>query len=170
MPYLAIFGLTEISEIRGLQHHGRSQFFQMLSDEMLQALVQVAQAVMSPETVIALRVLGVAMSQVTTEATAFAHRAKHGMVLVTHFGPLSADTASLNDCTQRVFQALSPYADGAYVGFLMDEGEQRIHEAYPPTIYARLVALKHQYDPTNLFYLNQNIKPTLAPASCGVAF
>lgn len=48
------------------------------------------------------------------------------MVLTTHFAPLFVDAASLNARTQRVFQALLPYATGAYVGFLADEGEQRI--------------------------------------------
>jgi len=46
-----------------------------------------------------------------------------------------------------------------YVNFLGDEGEQRVHEAYPPATYARLAALKKRYDPTNLFRLNQNILP-----------
>lgn len=164
MPYPAIFALTEVGEMRGLQHHARSQFFETLSDEMLHALVEAVQAIMSPETVVSLRVLGGAMSRVATDATAFAHRDKQGMVLVTHFGPLSADASSLNARTQRVFQALSPYANGAYAGFLADEGEQRVREAYPSATYARLVALKNQYDPTNLFHLNQNIKPTFAPA------
>ncbi len=50
-------------------------------------------------------------------------------------------------------------AQRAYVNFLGDEGERRVHEAYPPATYARLAALKKRYDPTNLFHLNQNITP-----------
>jgi FAD/FMN-containing dehydrogenase len=42
---------------------------------------------------------------------------------------------------------------------LGNEGEQRVHEAYPLATYARLAALKRQYDPANLFHLNQNIPP-----------
>jgi FAD/FMN-containing dehydrogenase len=61
---------------------------------------------------------------------------------------------------QRAFrQAIRPYADGVYVNFLADEGDRRIHEAYPPATYARLAALKKLYDPTNMFHLNQNIPP-----------
>lgn len=73
--------------------------------------------------------------------------------------------ASLDARTQPVFRALLPYANGAYVGFVADEGEQQIREVYPPATYDRLVALKHQYDPTNLFHRNQNIRPTVAPAT-----
>jgi len=60
---------------------------------------------------------------------------------------------------EQVWQSLRPYADGVYVNFLADEGEQRIKEAYPTDTYARLTALKERYDPTNLFHLNQNIRP-----------
>ena len=60
---------------------------------------------------------------------------------------------------EQVWQALRPYAGGVYVNFLADEGDRRIHEAYPPATYARLAALKKLYDPTNMFHLNQNIPP-----------
>ena len=46
---------------------------------------------------------------------------------------------------------------GAYVGFRGDEGEARVREAYPGATWDRLTAIKHRYDPTNLFRLNQNI-------------
>jgi FAD/FMN-containing dehydrogenase len=46
-----------------------------------------------------------------------------------------------------------------YVNFLADEGSARIREAYSSSTYHRLVALKRQYDPTNVFRLNQNIHP-----------
>ena len=161
MSYPAIFAFTEVGEVRGLQHHVRSQFFETLSEEMVHALVEVAQATMSVETLIQLRVLGGAMSQVANDATAFAHRNKQGMVMVTNYGLPSANPAALDARTQQVFRALSPYANGVYVNFLGDEGEQRVREAYSPATYARLVALKNRYDPTNLFHLNQNIQPTL---------
>lgn len=162
MPYPQIFALTEVGEVRGLQHHARSQFFETFSDEMLQTLVEATQSVLSPETIVSLWVLGGAMSRVAPDATAFAHRDKQGMVLVTHFAPVSADAASLHARTQHIFQALMPYANGVYVGFTVDEVVQRMHDVYPPATYDRLVALKNQYDPTNLFGLNQNIKPTVS--------
>jgi len=60
------------------------------------------------------------------------------------------------------WEAMHPIANGGvYVNFLGNEGEERVRAAYGPAKYARLVDLKNRYDPTNLFCLNQNIKPTV---------
>ena len=57
------------------------------------------------------------------------------------------------------WEALHPYsAGGAYVNFMMEEGDDRIRATYRDN-YERLVAIKDKYDPTNLFRVNQNIKP-----------
>ena len=54
---------------------------------------------------------------------------------------------------------MHPYsAGGAYVNFMMDEGEDRIQATYGNN-YDRLAKIKKRYDPTNLFRVNQNIKP-----------
>ena len=52
---------------------------------------------------------------------------------------------------------------GAYVGFLRDEGEARVRAAYPGATWERLAAIKADYDPDNLFRLNQNIPPAATP-------
>lgn len=78
-----------------------------------------------------LRVLGGAMRRVGNDATAFAHRDKQGMVLITHFGATSLDPADLDARSQHVYEALAPYRSGVYVNFLGDEGEERLRDAYP---------------------------------------
>ena len=57
-------------------------------------------------------------------------------------------------------RGLQPHEDGAYVGFLTDDGQDRIRAAYPGVTWDRLTRIKSIYDPTNLFRLNQNIQPT----------
>ena len=62
--------------------------------------------------------------------------------------------------TRKFLEAMQPFLEqGVYVNNLGDEGEERIRAAYGPN-YERLVTLKNKYDPTNLFRVNQNIKPT----------
>ena len=56
---------------------------------------------------------------------------------------------------------MQPWAQsGTYLNYLMDEGEGRVEASFGPQ-YERMVTLKNKYDPTNLFRLNQNIKPTV---------
>ena len=52
-----------------------------------------------------------------------------------------------------------------YINYMGDEGEARVRTAYSPATYARLVDVKNTYDPTNMFRLNQNIKPSTAPVA-----
>ncbi|HEX6480945.1 MAG TPA: FAD-binding oxidoreductase [Ktedonobacteraceae bacterium] len=162
MPYPAMFALTEEATKRGFAHDGRSLLLRTLDNEALHKLVQEALVFMAPGMIVQLRVLGGAMSRVAKNATAFAHRDAQAMIMVVgRMGPTSADTACLHASMEQIWQAIRPYSAGVYVNFLSDEGEQRVHDAYPPATYARLVALKNRYDPTNLFRLNQNIKPTI---------
>src|SRR5262249_963697 len=60
------------------------------------------------------------------------------------------------------FNDLHPYsAGGAYVNFMMEEGDERIRATYGDN-YNRLAAIKARYDPDNFFRVNQNIKPARA--------
>jgi FAD/FMN-containing dehydrogenase len=61
--------------------------------------------------------------------------------------------------SRNFWSALQPYHTSVYVNFLMEEGEERIRQAYGAEKYARLKALKQKYDPNNVFRLNQNIPP-----------
>jgi FAD/FMN-containing dehydrogenase len=63
--------------------------------------------------------------------------------------------------TRAFWDALEPFATrGIYINALNDETEERVQASYSVN-YERLVALKNTYDPTNLFRMNQNIKPNL---------
>jgi FAD/FMN-containing dehydrogenase len=60
---------------------------------------------------------------------------------------------------KNAWSGLEPFHTSVYVNHLMEEGEERIRQAYGTKKYDRLKALKRRYDPDNLFRLNQNIKP-----------
>jgi FAD/FMN-containing dehydrogenase len=58
---------------------------------------------------------------------------------------------------ERFETVIRPHAAGSYVNAMGYDDAERSLDAYPPATYARLVALKRRYDPTNLFRHNQNI-------------
>ncbi len=106
-----------------------------------------------------LRVLGGAMARVPVDATAFAHRDRHLMANVAALVESTDQLPAQEAWVDGFAHALRGTGTGAYVGFLADEGEGRIHEAYPGPTWDRLAAIKARYDPTNLFAGNQNVPP-----------
>jgi FAD/FMN-containing dehydrogenase len=106
-----------------------------------------------------LRVLGGAMSRVPADATAYAHRDSRIMVNIASFYEGPEDREQRQAWVDGFVAALRQGDDGAYVNFLVDEGEERVRAAYPGSTWDRLAAVKARYDPTNLFRLNQNIPP-----------
>ena len=108
--------------------------------------------------------LGGAVSRIGQEETAFNHRDVDYTFL--SLG-VTSDPAEAGNCVRWArdfWEAMRPFTtDGVYVNYLgqeEDEGIERIRAAYGPQNYDLLVSLKNKYDPTNLFSLNQNIKPT----------
>jgi hypothetical protein len=99
------------------------------------------------------------MARVPADATAFAHRGSRIMVNVAALYERQDEAAIYEPWVNDFAAALRQGDDRAYVGFLGEEGEERIREAYPGPTLQRLAEIKGRYDPNNLFRLNQNIKP-----------
>ena len=73
--------------------------------------------------------------------------------------PDPANNERIISWTKEYWEAVHPYSSGgAYVNFMMEEGQERVQAAYRDN-YERLVAIKSEYDPNNLFRVNQNIRP-----------
>ena len=105
-----------------------------------------------------IRVLGGAVARVSADATAFAHRKARMLVNVAAINERPAE-APVHQHWLTAIAAKLHQREGAYVGFIGDEGQARVREAYPRSTWDRLVAVKERYDPTNVFRLNQNILP-----------
>jgi FAD/FMN-containing dehydrogenase len=137
----------------------RTMFVDTVDRQVAETIVEYLQASDARMRVAQLRVLGGARSRVPVEATAFAHRRRPIManVAASYEGPEDRDVREAWVATFAA--ALRQGESAAYVGFLGDEGEARVREAYPGSTWDRLAAVKRRYDPANLFRLNQNIPP-----------
>jgi FAD/FMN-containing dehydrogenase len=158
MSYPEIYKLTE-----GAPHPvavaARTMFIDDVDHRAAEAIISHLQASSAPMHVAQLRVLGGAMARVPAEATAFAHRGRRIIVNIAALYERPDEAAAHEAWVTSFAAALREGQAGAYVGFLGDEGEARIREAYPGHTWDRLAAIKARYDPTNLFRLNQNIPP-----------
>jgi FAD/FMN-containing dehydrogenase len=160
MPYVAVQQLVNEGAAYGAHHvYLKSDHLADLGDPAIDAIVAHTSAVTSPNSLILVLPLGGAVGRVADEATAYGHRQAgwdyNAYAMWTEPREADRHIAWVRDFAE----AMQPWAIGAYVNEMVDEGEERVRAAYPPETYRRLAALKRKYDPTNLFRLNQNIKP-----------
>ena len=127
--------------------------------ELAETILERVSASTAMMAVTQIRVLGGAMARVPSDATAFAHRDKPIMVNVAVLVQSPDDLAQHESWVAGLLAEVTQGDAGAYVGFLADEGEDRIRAAYPEPTWDRLRQVKAQYDPDNVFRLNQNIAP-----------
>lgn len=143
----------------GARNYWKSHDFRELSDGLIDVLVDFARRLPDPQTEIACAQLGGAVGRVAQDATAYTHRdAEYVMNLHGRWSDPAADERCIG-WARSLFQAAAPFATGgAYVNFLTQDEGDRVRAAYGAN-YERLAALKARYDPTNLFRVNQNIRP-----------
>ncbi|MGH8945706.1 MAG: FAD-binding oxidoreductase [Acidimicrobiia bacterium] len=113
----------------------------------------------APLRAVQLRALGGAMARIPNDATAFAHRDRNLMVNVAAFYEGEEDRPRRETWVRSLSNMLTEGDTRGYVGFLADEGSDRIRAAYPGPTWDRLREVKAKYDPENLFRRNQNIPP-----------
>jgi berberine-like enzyme len=124
-----------------------------------EAILEALDASTAPMSPVQLRVLGGAMARVPADATAFAHRDRRIMVNIATVYEQPDERPTHEAWVAGLAATLRNGEAGAYVGFLGDDDEATVREAYPGPTWDRLASIKRRYDPTNLFRLNQNIPP-----------
>jgi hypothetical protein len=96
---------------------------------------------------------------VPADATAFAFRDAKFATVIAGMWPDAADNEQNIRWVKDYYQALEPHSEsGGYINFMAGDDQDRIRDNYKGN-YSRLASIKKQYDPGNLFHLNQNIKP-----------
>lgn len=99
------------------------------------------------------------MARVGEDGTAFNGRAAGHTFNINGNSRTAEGFDEEREWARGLWTALEPYHTSVYVNFMMDEGQERVRQAYGPAKYQRLTALKRQYDSDNFFRLNQNIPP-----------
>ena len=164
MSYTQVQGMLDEGFPPGLQNYWKSSFLTGLDDKAIEVIVDHVRNAPSPNSAVAIEQLGGAVSRVGMDDTAFNHRDARYNLLIVGMWPDPAAKDENVKWVRDLWDAMQPYSSGGvyvnYIGQEGDEGDARVKDAYGPEIYERLVALKNKYDPTNLFRLNQNIKPT----------
>ena len=157
MPYPEIYG-PEDEEYRPLAV-ARTLWADSFEPATAETILGFLEASDAPMRVAQLRVLGGAMARVPNDRTAFAHRDRKMMINVASFYEGPGDRPRREEWVSDFAEALSDGDLSGYVGFLADEGQDRVRAAYPGATWERLRRVKATYDPDNLFRLNQNIPP-----------
>ena len=158
-PFLAWQTVLDPLLAPGMRNYWKSHDFRQLDDGLIEVFIDHARRIPDPQTEIAFAQLGGAVSRVAHTATAYTHRDAQFVVNVHGRWADPARDAACVGWARELFKAATPFATGGvYVNFLTQEEQDRVHAAYGEN-YARLVALKNKYDPSNLFSVNQNIRP-----------
>jgi FAD/FMN-containing dehydrogenase len=143
----------------GLQWYWRADFVRELSDEAIAQHIKFAEALPSMHSTMHLYPINGAAARVGKQETAWNYRDATWAQVMVGVDPDPANNEKTVSWTKSYWDALHPYsAGGAYVNFMMDEGEERVKATYGDN-YKRLVEIKDKYDRGNLFRVNQNIRP-----------
>jgi FAD/FMN-containing dehydrogenase len=162
VPYRTVQELFTPAYPPGRLNYWKSSFLHELSDAAIETMIAQFSAVPSPLSAAALEQLGGAVGRVGAHETAFGERSAHYNLLITAEWIDPVESAANIQWTRALWTAMQPFTkERVYVNYLDLGEEERIKAAYDGVTYDRLVALKNTYDPTNLFRLNHNIKPTI---------
>ncbi|MET6990623.1 FAD-binding oxidoreductase [Sediminicola arcticus] len=159
MPYPSIQTLFDGMMPPGLQWYWRADFFNKLGPEVRAGHLEYGSKIPTPLSQMHLYPISGAASRVGKKDTPWAYRdAKYAGVIV-GVDPNPKNAEKITNWCKDYWEALHPYSSGgAYSNFMMDEGQDRIKASYKDN-YDRLVRIKRKYDSSNLFRVNQNIKP-----------
>lgn len=146
----------------GLQWYWKADFVNELSDDAIAAHMKHARELPTMFSTMHLYPINGVAHDVSAGDTAWAYRDATWAEVIVGVDPNPANKDRIVEWARAYWEELHPYsAGGAYINFMMEEGEDRIRATYGPN-YDRLAAIKAKYDPNNLFRVNQNIKPAKA--------
>ena len=158
MPFPALQSAFDGLYAKGLQQYWRGDFFRNLDDVAIEALCRQGQALPTMHSTIHLYPVGGAAHRVRGDATAWSYRDADFAAVYYGVDPNPASAGLIKDWTVSTYDVMHAHSmGGAYVNFMMDEGQERVRATYRDN-YERLTRVKASYDPHNVFSVNQNIQ------------
>ena len=158
MPYAA--AQSAMDDPPGFRNYWSAEHLSELPDEAIKAFADCGNEMMSPSpSQLLLAPWGGAVAR-DADKWPLPHRKAPWVVHPFGLWSDEADDRQVIDWTRSTRAAMKPWATGAvYLNFIGDEGHDRVVAGFGEENYARLARVKAEFDPNNIFHLNQNIKP-----------
>jgi FAD/FMN-containing dehydrogenase len=167
IPHPALQSMFDALYQPGYQWYWKADFINELNDEAVALHIKHGSGLPTMHSTMHLYPVNGAVHQVGKNETAWSYRDTTWAQVIVGVDPNPAKNKSMIEWARNYWDALHPFsAGGAYVNFMMEEGEDRIKATYREN-FDRLAAIKAKYDPENFFRVNQNIKPQTAGKSEG---
>ncbi|MFI1996146.1 FAD-binding oxidoreductase [Actinoplanes sp. NPDC020271] len=159
MPYTGMQSMLDPLYPRGMSNYFRSAFLPDLDEAAAGTILAGYARVPNAVSEVHVHHLGGQMARMPADATAFAVRDQDYLLNVVARSAGGNDFPAVVEWARTITDGFGP-GSASYVNFTGEAAEDRVRASYPKDTYERLVAVKDQYDPTNLFRLNQNIRPS----------
>ncbi len=165
MPFSVLQSAFDALYPAGLQWYWRADFFHEISDAAIDVHLKYGGQLPTGHSTMHMYPIDGAASRIAEGSTAFAYRDGGWAGVIVGVDPDPANAGAISQWAKDYWTDLHPTsAGGAYVNFMMEEGNDRVRAAYRGN-YDRLARVKQRYDPENVFHINQNIKPAADHAS-----
>lgn len=159
MPFPALQSAFDGLYPPGHQWYWRADFVDELSDEAIALHARHGAGLPTMQSTMHLYPIDGAPHDVGRHDTAFSYRNANWAAVMVGVDPDPKNASTISEWAKSYFDALHPHsAGGAYVNFMMDEGQERVQSTYRDN-YGKLASVKAKYDPGNLFRVNQNVRP-----------
>ncbi|MGB7567546.1 MAG: FAD-binding oxidoreductase [Chitinivibrionales bacterium] len=161
LPHPALQSMFDGLVPAGYQYYWKADFVKELSDEAIALNIKHGSMLPTLQSTMHLYPINGAAHRVGKNDTPWSYRDANWAQIILGVSLDADDKDRIISWSKNYWDAMHPFsAGGAYVNFMMDEGEDRVKATYRDS-HARLVTIKNKYDPKNLFRVNQNIKPTV---------
>ncbi len=159
MPFPALQSAFDALIPAGLQWYWKADFVRDLPDEAIAKHIEHAHKMPPFQSTTHFYPINGAVHRTGRNEAAFSYRDVTWAQVIVGIDADPANAAAITNWAKAYWEAVHPHsAGGAYVNMMMEEGQERVRAAYRDN-YDRLTQVKRQYDPANLFRINQNIKP-----------